>query len=89
MVAFKKKLQCLDERIILKWILKKLVSLRGIGLIRQKIELIGEPCKFGIESSGSIRHGDLLILVQSSKESGLLKRINTFKYNVFAPMGRF
>ena len=30
-------------RIILEWILKKRVSIRGIGLIRLRIWIIGEP----------------------------------------------
>ena len=31
----------LDGRTILKWILKKLVSIRGIGLIRFRIGIVG------------------------------------------------
>jgi hypothetical protein len=30
-------------RIILEWILKKYTSIRGIGLIRLRIGIIGEP----------------------------------------------
>ena len=32
-----------DGRPILEWTLKKYVSVRGIGLIRLRIEIIGEP----------------------------------------------
>ena len=32
-----------DGRTVLKVILKKLVSIRGIGLIRHRIEINGEP----------------------------------------------
>ena len=41
----------------LKRILKKWVSVRGIGLIRSKQGLLKNPCECGIEPLGSISHG--------------------------------
>ena len=45
-----------DERTILKWSLKKLVSLLAIGLIRLRIGTTGEPFQCGIEPPGFINH---------------------------------
>ena len=44
-------------RTILEWTLKRWVSMRVIGLILLGIGIIGEPCKCGIEPTGSISHG--------------------------------
>ena len=35
--------KCVDGRTILEWTLNKLVSIQGIGLIRLRIGIIGEP----------------------------------------------
>ena len=32
-----------DGRTILEWTFKKFVSMRGIGLVRLRVEIIGEP----------------------------------------------
>ena len=46
-----------DGRSILEWILKKYVSIQGIGLIRLRIGLLENPCECGIEPPGSISDG--------------------------------
>ena len=47
-----------DGRKILEWILKKQVSIRGVGLIWLRIGIIGEPFECGSEPPCSISHGD-------------------------------
>ena len=45
-----------DRRKILKWNLKKQVSIGEIGLIRLRIGIIGSTWECGIEAPGSISH---------------------------------
>ena len=46
-----------DERTILEWILKKYESIRGIGFVRLRIGIIGEPLQMLPEPPGPMNHG--------------------------------
>ena len=41
-----------DGRTILEWTLKRVASMRGTGMIRLRIGIIGVPCECGIEPPG-------------------------------------
>ena len=57
----------INGRTILEWILKKLVSIRGIGLIRLRIGAIGIPRECGIEPLGSISHGVSSLVIETGE----------------------